>query len=101
MARPILSALFAVLSSGALLATATPAFGSYQAKPAEAASARFVSGDVLWRCGDAGCTAGASAARPAIVCSSLVKRVGRLDSFAVKGAALDTAALEKCNARAK
>ena len=105
MNRSFLSSLLALLFSTLMLAAAaTPAMAApyYHGRPtAEAATERFVAQDVLWRCGDAGCTAARSNARAPIVCSALVKKVGRLESFAVAGAPVDPAALEKCNARAK
>ena len=82
---------------------AVPAFAAhYEAKPAERPSAeKIVLRDLMWKCGDAGCAAGKSASRPAIVCAVLAREVGRLESFTVAGRPLDPASLEKCNARAQ
>lgn len=93
---------FAVLSL-ALTATA-PAMASshYHAKPAVTpASAKFVLRDIVWRCGDAGCSAGESNSRPAIVCAVLARDVGELLSFSVAGQVMSAQELEKCNARAR
>src|SRR3546814_17371368 len=80
---------------------ATPAFAAhYTAEPAaKPVEARFALRDVLWTCGDAGCTGGKSNSRPAIVCAVLAREVGSLTSFRVAGEALTPEQLEKCNAR--
>ena len=86
------------------LALSAPAAASshYHAKPAVApASAKFVLRDIVWRCGDAGCSAGESNSRPAIVCAVLARDVGTLLSFSVAGRAMSAQELEKCNARAR
>ncbi len=88
----------------ALLALAsTPALANhYQARPSGLpAVAKFVAKDVVWKCGDGGCSAGKSNSRPAIVCAALVKQVGRIDSFTAGGEALPADQLEKCNGRAR
>jgi hypothetical protein len=90
----------------ALLAFAmasAPAVASqhYQAEPAaKPAQAKFVAKDILWRCGDAGCTGAKGSSRPAIVCASLVREVGALRSFTAGGTAFAAEDLQKCNARA-
>src|SRR3546814_13881814 len=68
---------------------ATPAFADhYTAEPdAKPVEARFALRDVLWTCGDAGCTGGKSNSRPAIVCAVLAREVGSLTSFSVEGEA--------------
>jgi hypothetical protein len=86
----------------ALALVATPALAShYQAEPAaKPAAAKIILRDTIWSCTDAGCAAGRSNSRPAIVCEVLVKEVGALKSFSVAGRPLSAAELEKCNARA-
>ncbi len=87
------------------LFAATPALAGaphFQAQPvAKPAEAQLALRDTLWRCGEAGCGAGESSSRPAVVCAVLAREVGTLRSFAVKGQALAADELAKCNARAK
>jgi hypothetical protein len=86
-----------------LALASTPALaGHYQARPSGLpAVARFVAKDVVWKCGDGGCTAGKSNSRPALVCAALVRQVGRVDSFTAGGETLPADQLEKCNSRAR
>jgi hypothetical protein len=104
MTRQLTSTLLAFLFSFALLggtAFAAPG-GQYRAEPASPpAASRLIVKDIVWRCGAAGCVAPRSNSRPAIDCSALAHEVGTLRSFIVEGQALDPAALEKCNARAR
>ena len=103
MTRLIISTLLAFLFSFTLLGgTAFAADGRYRAEPANPPSAsRLIVKDIVWRCGAAGCVAPRGNSRPAIDCSALAHEVGTLRSFTVEGQALDPAALEKCNARAR
>jgi len=87
----------------ALALTGSPAHPGphYHAEPAATPQAtKLVLRDTVWKCGDAGCAAGKSNSRPAVVCAVLVKKVGNLKSFAVAGEPLTAEELEKCNARA-
>jgi hypothetical protein len=86
----------------ALIATPAVASSHYHAQPvAKPAATKLVLRDMIWSCGDAGCSAATkSSSRPAIVCEVLVKEVGSLRSFSVAGQALSAEQLEKCNARA-
>ena len=104
MNRFLISTLLAFLFSFSLLGgTAFAAPGSqYRAEPANPpAASRLIVKDIIWRCGAAGCVAPRGNSRPAIDCSALAHEVGTLRSFTVEGQALDPAALEKCNARAR
>ncbi|HZC38406.1 MAG TPA: hypothetical protein VE221_07000 [Sphingomicrobium sp.] len=89
-----------VLSTVALAATSAAA-SSYSANPAAPASGRFITRDIVWNCGPAACQGATDESRPLVLCQSLAKRTGRLDSFIVDGRALSTADLERCNASAK
>ena len=90
----------AVLAS-ILLAAPGVAAAHYQAEPvAKPAESKFVLRDTIWTGGEAGCAAGKSNSRPAIVCAVLAGKVGALRSFSAGGEPLDAAQLEKCNARA-
>ena len=105
MTRFITSTLLAFLFSFTLLggtAFAAAGGGQYRAEPASPpTAARMIVKDIVWRCGAAGCVAPRGNSRPAIDCSALAHEVGTLRSFTVEGQALDPAALEKCNARAR
>ncbi|HEX6376640.1 MAG TPA: hypothetical protein VFZ91_13080 [Allosphingosinicella sp.] len=103
MTRYLTSTLLAFLLSASLLGgTAFAAPGQYRAEPASPpTAARLIVKDIVWKCGAAGCVAARSNSRPAIDCSALAHEVGTLRSFTVEGQALDPAALEKCNARAR
>jgi hypothetical protein len=104
MTRYLTSTLLAFLLSFTLLggtAFAAPG-GQYRAEPANPpAAARLIVKDIVWRCGAGGCVAPRSNSRPAIDCSALAHEIGTLRSFTVEGQAIDPAALEKCNARAR
>ncbi|MFL6846200.1 MAG: CC_3452 family protein [Allosphingosinicella sp.] len=104
MIRQLTSTLFAFLVTSTLFAAtafAAPS-GQYRAEPAAApTAARLIVKDIVWHCGAAGCVAPRGNSRPAIDCSALAHEIGTLRSFTVEGQALDSAALEKCNARAR
>ncbi|HYE28938.1 MAG TPA: hypothetical protein VEA61_12005 [Allosphingosinicella sp.] len=104
MTRQLASTLLALFFSVTLLggtAFAAPA-GQYRAEPASPpAAARLIVRDIVWRCGASGCVALRGNSRPAIDCSALAHEIGTLRSFSVEGRALEPAALEKCNARAR
>ena len=86
----------------ALAITAAPATAaSYSAKLAAPTTERFVTRDITWNCGPAACQGSTQESRPLVLCQSLAKRVGKLDSFLVDGRALNAAELASCNALAK
>jgi hypothetical protein len=94
--------LRSVLALAALAFTATAAgASSYSAKPATPLSDRFVTRDIVWSCGPAACQGSTEESRPLVLCQSLAKRAGRIDSFLVDGQALSAAELDRCNAAAK
>jgi len=106
MARQFASTLFAFLFAflmiGAAAGPAMAAGSYYQAQLAAPPSAqRLIVRDLVWRCGDTGCTAGKSTSRAATDCAALVREAGAVLSFAVQGRALSAEELEKCNARAR
>ena len=105
MARIIVSSLFAFgLAAAATLSPAPAAAGQHQYRAelaAPAAKPKLVAKDIVWRCAGAACVAPQGNSRPASDCAALAAKVGALRSFAVGGEALDAAALEKCNARAR
>ena len=105
MARIILSSLLAFGLAAVAAATPAPAAAGPQQYRAElaapAATPKLVAKDIVWRCAGAACVAAQGNSRPASDCAALAAKVGALRSFAVGGEALDAAALEKCNARAR
>ena len=103
MTRQLTSTLLAFLLTFFVFGgTAFAGTGHYRAEPANPpAAARLIVKDIVWKCGAAGCLAPRSNSRPAIDCSALAHELGTLRSFSVDGRALDPAALEKCNARAR
>lgn len=93
----------APLTLAALALVGAPAAAAtYAAKPAvQPATARIIARDISWNCGPTACVGSTQESRPAVLCSGLAKRAGRLDSFAVGGRAFGSAELAKCNASAK
>ena len=90
---------FALLAAMALAAPASAA--SYTAKPAAPATeARIVARDIVWNCGADSCRGSTSESRPQVLCQSLAKKAGKLESFVVDGQAFAAADLDKCNAAA-
>jgi hypothetical protein len=95
MLRPAL----AIVS--ALLAAAPVAASTYAAKLTVPTSGRFIAADIVWNCGPAACQGATDESRPAVLCQSLAKRGGRIESFLVDGRAFSAAELDRCNASAK
>ena len=94
--------LRSTLAFGALALTATSAAASsYSASPTVPASGRFITRDIVWNCGPAACQGATDESRPLVLCQSLAKHAGRLDSFIADGRALSAAELDRCNAVAK
>jgi len=91
-----------VLGISAAALTVSPAFAaSYSAKLATPASERFIARDITWNCGPDACQGATNESRPIVLCQSLAKRAGRVDSFLVDGRAIAAGDLDKCNASAK
>jgi len=95
----MLRALFILSAAG--LASAPAFAASYAAKPAIPTTERFVARDIVWNCAAAACQGATTDSRPAILCQSLAKHAGRIDSFTVDGRAFNAAELDKCNTVAK
>jgi hypothetical protein len=90
------------LALSVLVLTAAPAAAaSYSAKLAEPTTNRFIARDIVWSCGPQACQGATENGRPLVLCQSLAKRAGRVDSFVTNGFALTSAELERCNASAK
>jgi hypothetical protein len=86
---------------GFALAAAPAAAANYSATLAKPATGRFITRDISWNCGPAACQGSTEESRPAVLCQSLAKRAGRVESFLVDGQAFGASDLERCNASAK
>jgi len=94
--------LRSLLALSALAFAAAPAgAGSYSGKPAVPASGRIIARDITWSCGPDSCEGFTKESRPVVLCQSLAKRAGRIESFVADGRAFTAAELDRCNASAK
>jgi len=85
-----------------LAVVAAPAVASsYSATLATPTTGRLIARDISWRCGADACQGATDESRPLVICQSLAKRAGHVDSFLVDGRAFTPAELERCNAFAK
>jgi hypothetical protein len=85
-----------------LAAAAVPAgAATYSATLTSPASGRFIARDIVWNCGPEACQGATDESRPAVLCQSLAKRAGKVDSFLVDGRAFGADELARCNAAAK
>jgi hypothetical protein len=91
----------AIVLSAIVLGAAPAAAASYSAKLAVPTTERFIARDIIWACGADACQGSTQESRPVVLCQSLAKRAGRVDSFLVDGRAFTGAELDKCNASAK
>ncbi len=90
--------LFGAVAVPSAAAETGPTYRMVLASPAQG---KFVAGETLWRCGTQDCAAGSGTSRPAIVCAQAARKLGKVESFTVKGEALSAEDLESCNKRAK
>jgi hypothetical protein len=86
---------------GLTVAAAPAAAANYSATLAAPASGRFIARDITWNCGTAACQGATGESRPVVLCQSLAKKVGRIETFLVDGRAFTPVELERCNASAK
>ena len=94
-----MSRSLAFLAALAMAAPATAA--TYAGKPsAPAGEAKFVARDIIWTLAGGTYQGRTDESRPLVLCQSLAKRAGRLESFAVNGQAFEEAELAKCNSAA-
>jgi hypothetical protein len=98
----------AALATSALLftASATPAFAgapAYRLAPVAAMSTAttVIVRDVLWKCDGAGCVATSATSRPAIVCATAARKIGKIASFTANGQDFTAEELAACNKKAK
>ena len=86
---------------GLAVAVAPAAAANYSATLASPTNGRLIARDITWNCGAAACHGATEESRPVVLCQSLAKRAGRIESFLVNGRALTPSELERCNASAK
>lgn len=92
-----MSRTFVLLAALAIAAPASAA--TYAGKPATAgAETKFVGRDIVWTLSGGSYLGRTQESRPLVLCQSLAKRAGRLESFTVNGQAFAEADLAKCNA---
>jgi len=91
-----------IVTLSLMLAAATPAAAStYSAKLAAPTTERIIARDIVWNCGAGACQGATEESRPAVLCQSLARRAGKVDSFLADGRAFTATELDKCNASAK
>ncbi len=95
MFRPLTAIAAAALAASPSIAA------TYSAKPIAPANQRIIARDIVWNCGPAACLGATEESRPAVLCQSLAKRPGRLESFIVNGRAFGPTELDRCNAAAR
>jgi hypothetical protein len=95
MVRPVL------LLSALAMSAAPAAAASYSAKLAAPTSQRIIARDITWTCGADACQGSTQESRPVVLCQSLAKRAGKIESFLVDGRAFAAAELDQCNASAR
>ena len=84
-----------------LVATAPAAAVNYSATLARPLNSRVIAPDISWHCGTAACQGSTDESRPLVLCESLARRAGRIESFLVDGRSFTPAELDRCNASAK
>ena len=85
-----------------LALSAAPALAAnYSAKPATPIAQKIIAHDIVWNCGSDSCVGATQESRPVVLCQSLAKRAGKIDSFAVDGRPFTSEELARCNSVAK
>jgi hypothetical protein len=95
MFRPVL------ILSALAFAAAPAAASTYSAKLAAPTTQRIIARDIVWNCGIEACQGATEESRPAVLCESLARRAGKVDSFLADGRAFTPAELDRCNVSAK
>jgi|SRR3954447_21091265 hypothetical protein len=83
------------------LFAAPAAAATYSAKLAVPTAGRIIARDIAWNCGADACRGATQEGRPVLLCQSLSKRAGKVETFLVDGRAFTSAQLDTCNASAK
>ena len=84
----------------AALALAVPALAAdYSGKPVTPGPAgRIIARDIVWTQAEGVYRGSTNESRPLVLCQSLAKKAGRLESFSVNRTPVAAAALARCNA---
>ena len=91
-----------VFTLAALSVIAAPAAAAnYSATLAHPITARFITRDISWNCGPSACQAATDESRPLVLCESVARRAGQVETFLVDGSPLSAADLQRCNASAR
>ncbi len=90
--------LFAGSATEAFAATPAYRLATVAALPA---GEKIIVRDVLWACSSDACVAKSANSRPAIVCATAARKIGKLNSFSVGGKDFSADELTACNAKAK
>jgi hypothetical protein len=93
--------LIAIAATAVALAASPTAAATYSAKLIAPFTQRIIARDITWNCGPAACQGATEESRPVVLCQSLAKRAGRVESFIVDGRAFGSADLDRCNAVAR
>jgi hypothetical protein len=91
----------ASLFLGLAISAAPVAAANYTATLESPASGRFIARDITWNCGADACQGATEESRPVVLCQSLARHSGRVESFLVDGRAFTAEELDRCNASAK
>lgn len=86
---------------GIAFVAAPAAAANYSATLTAPTTGRFIARDITWNCGAAACQGATEESRPVVLCQSLARQAGRIESFVVDGRALPQDDLDRCNASAK
>lgn len=89
------------IALGLILSAAPAAAANYSATLLTPSTGKFIARDITWNCGAAACQGATAESRPLVLCQSLAKHAGKVESFLVDGRAFTPAELDRCNASAK
>jgi hypothetical protein len=89
----------ALILFAALAAASSAQAATYVGKPvAPVGESKFIARDIIWANAGGTYQGRTNESRPLVLCQSLAKRTGRLESFTVDGHAFADVDLAKCNA---
>jgi hypothetical protein len=88
-----------ILASAPAAAAKGPYYVAKLATPIEEAKTEIIRG-VVWQCAGDTCRARKASSRASNVCARLVKKMGAVETFMVRGEALAADDLSNCNAKA-
>ena len=89
------------IAFGLILSAAPAAAANYSATLLTPSTGKFIARDITWNCGAAACQGATAESRPLVLCQSLAKHAGKVETFLVDGRAFTPAEFDRCNASAK